>query len=109
MSERWVQHKSGQGEKWKLVIQTAIEHDDIWAVKMPGKMLPVYFPKSEYIECAPPEVWVECTREVASIHGDGSLSERETDIFKTNVVINMSEGYRWSWRGNALVIERRQP
>lgn len=75
MGNQWVQHKSGQGEKWELAIQTGIEDSHIWAVKYPGKMLPVYFPKSEYILCDPPEQWYDATHEF-EVTKDGRMKHQ---------------------------------
>jgi hypothetical protein len=54
---KWVQHVSGQGEKWKVmneesdyewVVRSKIRHDDVH-----------YLPMTEYVESEPPEKWVD--------------------------------------------------
>jgi hypothetical protein len=61
----WVQHMSGQGEKYKVFEPTrGSDHDPIeqWLVNHPSKKdLLYYLPKSEYRECEPPEKWVDVT------------------------------------------------
>lgn len=109
MSERWVCHKSGQGEKWKCVLQQDIP--SVWFVFQADGSTPAYLlPRTEYIECAAPEVWIECTREV--IHGMADIPEYKgiwLIMGKGNVnFAKLYTGYRWAWRGDALVIERRQ-
>lgn len=76
---QWVQHMSGIGEKWELAIQTGIEDSHIWAVQYPGKMLPVYFPKSEYILCEPPNEWEDVTDEYQAYHHTTFMAVREGD------------------------------
>lgn len=103
MSERWVQHKSGQGEKWKTENWSEDNEysDDVWVVHRDIKVN-FFLPKSEYIECEAPEVWTECTREVADVR-DGELhvyGDPADALLRSD---------RWAWRGDALVIKRRQP
>jgi len=104
MSEKWVQHKSGQGEKWQ-VDSYYDDHEMFWRVRTKPTIVDYVYrlPKSEYIECDPPEVWEECTREVMEISEKGSLL-RYGNLIPTGVFGNE----RWAWRGDALVIERRK-
>lgn len=54
---RYVQHKSGVGEKWKVFSEEPLK----WGCYRRGISLGL--PKSEYIECPPPEQWVDVTGE----------------------------------------------
>jgi hypothetical protein len=106
MSERWVQHKSCQGEKY--VVEKECEHywevtdphQDCWYLRLSSK---------EYIECASPEVWTDVTSSATITH------PRRLDIAQSRnndeeiVYVHLPDGYRFAWRGDALVIERRQP
>jgi len=104
MSAKWVQHKSGQGEKWE-VDSFYDDHEMFWRVPMkPGVADLVYrLPKSEYIECDPPERWEECTREAVHVESDGSFTLKEGWSFMRQTPSKL----RWAWHGDALVIERR--
>lgn len=87
--KQWVQHISGQGEKWELS-----DHPDndckafsIWRVntKVTGNWGPV-LPKSEYRLCDPPEVWRDVTADMT-----------ETGICHGIIVLNQyaaNSGYR---------------
>jgi hypothetical protein len=106
MSERYVQHKSGQGEKYRV----EKEHEDYWEVTDNRQehwflRLPKH---GEYIECAAPEVWTDVASSATITH------PRRLDIAQIRnndeeiVYVHLPDGYRFAWRGNALVIERRQ-
>lgn len=64
---QYVQHKSGQGEKWKFpadqrVCNITPNHPHFVAVDhLNGGEL--CLPKSEYVLCDPPEVWKDVTNE----------------------------------------------
>jgi len=58
----------------------------------------------------PPEEWEECTRQLAYITCPiVSYSTRYAlnvkDVFHSSALPN---GYRWAWKGDALIIERRK-
>jgi hypothetical protein len=60
--KKWVRHISGQGEKWEVVSDWHNEHQ--WAVRSGPVPCGYHFlPKSEYVECEPPEEWVDVTEE----------------------------------------------
>lgn len=58
----WVQHRSGQGDKWK--VETKNDHfwevsdnnQDHWFLRLPLK---------EYVECSPTEEWEDVTEQTA--------------------------------------------
>lgn len=58
---QWVQHISGQGEKWEVC---SLSTDVDWAVS--GKRVGTvhHLPKSEYRICDPPEEWRDVTGDV---------------------------------------------
>lgn len=105
MSERWVCHKSGQGEKWKVAEN--YKSKSSWCVYAKDETeFYHYLPQSEYIECDPPEVWVECTRNKVEIYG--SDCRHLITLANSWTFASLDHGYHWAWRDNALVIERRQ-
>jgi hypothetical protein len=109
MSERYVQHKSGQGEKWKVYQGDLDRFKDLYFCEK--DMISYALPKSEYIECAAPEVWTECTREVVTVNQNGrSINQlNDSGLWHAGVTAIANPRYRWSWRGDALIIERKQP
>ena len=65
--KQYVQHMSGQGEKFKLSDVPLID-ERMWRCEFKGATYhndDYYLPKSEYILCDPPEVWEDVTRECA--------------------------------------------
>lgn len=61
-AKKWVQHISGQGEKWEV----EYEHKDIWQVSFVGPVS-CYLPKSEFRLCTPPEEWEDVTGECSLV------------------------------------------
>jgi hypothetical protein len=60
---KWVQHKSGQGDKWKR-IDTERNQDsksDGWIVESKEGLGHLILPRSEYHECPAPERWIDVT------------------------------------------------
>ena len=62
MSEkRWVQHKSGQGEKWE-VREDERDFPHLWNCRdHQDNIGDLWLPKSEYVICDPPEQWEDVT------------------------------------------------
>jgi len=61
---KWVQHKSGVGEKWKLRDCAYNDQDHKTWVLEPNFSIASNFmelPRSEYIEVSPPVVWEDVT------------------------------------------------
>lgn len=56
---RWVQHISGQGEKWEVTDNSC---SLCWHTL--GGTGALHLPKSEYVLCEPPERWVDVTKDV---------------------------------------------
>jgi len=74
VSKQYVQHISGQGEKWE------VHHKGPHDYQVSGANAIHYLPKSEYRLCEPPERWVDVTEEceannrcVLSIHHIGKV------------------------------------
>lgn len=64
MAKQYVQHISGQGEKWAVTddgrnCNSDMTHDT-WVVWQSSSGT-FYLPKSEYRLCSPPEVWRDVT------------------------------------------------
>lgn len=55
---QWVQHKSGQGQKWE-VVGTHPHNYEVLATHTAG--CSHWLPKSEYVLCDPPERWENIT------------------------------------------------
>jgi len=71
LNKQWVQHVSGQGEKWEV----AKEYEEEWAVqKKVVQPSFLYFPKSEFRLTSPPEQWVDVT-EQCRIDEDGPMCQ----------------------------------
>ena len=94
---KYVQHISGQGEKWELATYQCEESDShLWAVEVPGKMLCAYVPKSEYREVPPPEVWRDITSE-CEIQKNGELwhmAEHKRSGISAISLYGVTAGYR---------------
>lgn len=94
--KQWVQHISGQGEKWKV-----LKDDDrlTWCVHKDEDLQCGFFylPKSEYRLCDPPEVWRDVTRE-CDPSDEGKLLERNWDsgwiIKHGDRVVTCNDDYR---------------
>lgn len=75
-SNKWVQHISGQGEKWKLTESSdnLCAAYSVWRVfpKTEGNFHPV-LPKSEYVLCESPEIWKDVTGE-CEVDREGSIT-----------------------------------
>jgi hypothetical protein len=62
MSKQWVCHISGQGDKWKVLLE--ISSRSQWQVEAgDASDCWYYLPKSEYRLCEPPDVWEDVTEE----------------------------------------------
>lgn len=60
--KKYVQHISGQGEKWK------VERDENYTWRATNTRILTDLPKSEYKICTPPEEWEDITRECEWTH-----------------------------------------
>ena len=91
MSKRYVQHISGQGEKWRV-------HDEddnlplAWRVVNSLGEVNFYLPKSEYRPCEPPEVWKDVTEE-CEVTPTGLVRIINRD--KTHTYLMEDRGYRF--------------
>lgn len=63
--KQWVQHISGQGEKWEVRVFASpgdVNHELQWLVEDKGQRAYLYYlPKSEYRLCDPPDEWEDVT------------------------------------------------
>ena len=67
-NKRYVQHISGQGEKWEVLNDNQHCHESEWRVKAKDHAFYHDIPKSEYRLCEPPEEWEDITRECEWTH-----------------------------------------
>lgn len=103
---RWVQHISGQGEKWE-VDESTHHMTNEWPVKKcNGSTTLYYLPKCEYRECPPPRRRVTGEMEVshagtlihkeggtrASFHGTAWKLLRKEDLADGEVCLVIEEG-----------------
>lgn len=114
----WVQHMSGQGEKWELSDDQSPCDRGEWRVEskeVRGAYL--YLPQSEYVECSPPEKWQDVTDECefSEVHNHLNLSAARA---MAGQYVPLVSGYRFkkvfltdnrylnTW---VLKVEKRQP
>lgn len=103
---RWVQHKSGQGEKWEV----AKEHLASYSVhRRSCRVDLLILPKEEYVLCEPGEEWEDVTAD---------CFDRDGFIYH-----NHNFGTKWCYsehgfrirkidgmhNGPAFVVERKKP
>lgn len=58
---KYVQHKSGIGEKWEIMCQNICQYGAKHEMK--DAIGAHWLPKSEYVPCEPPERWEDVTSE----------------------------------------------
>jgi len=123
--KKWVQHISGQGEKWELKegpynsgLNTAWQ---VYPYVRSGEEESYhYLPKSEYLICEPPEQWVDVTEE-CEVDACNGIAHNGEDTFldpyrrrKVQLFEQVSEfGDRTSWGRStakpryAFIIEKK--
>lgn len=85
MEKKWVQHKSGEGEKYKVRTQFAAyweasdNSQDHWYLRLPIK---------DYVPCDPPQKWEKVPLD---IYAEKNLVNSITD----EVLASLPSGYRW--------------
>lgn len=97
MDQRWVQHISGQGEKWR-VKDVPVNYEDhlSWCIEgnAGGFDRSFLVPTSEYVLCDPPERWVDVT-EKCKVNTHGTLVHFDgADHSINGVILTVQEGYR---------------
>jgi len=106
---RWVQHISGQGEKWEIDTEHHYYNSDLcWQV--PNKTKSggfFYLPKSEYTITDPPERWEKCTWGMIEIAPIARQTLNGLWTGTAGTWLTLPDGYRWARQGDALVIERK--
>ncbi|MFN3075369.1 MAG: hypothetical protein ABT940_00535 [Alphaproteobacteria bacterium] len=115
---QWVQHISGQGEKWEVSYDD--KHTSQWGVQV-GTGIRQYYhwlPKSEYRLCEPPEVWVDVTDGVTVQSGRSKTTGLSSEFVYhgDNHLANLVCGGNYRLRkiaiagvnGSAFIVERKQ-
>ena len=103
---KWVQHKSGQGEKY------VAEDEDMYTWKVPIKerysnLLRWDLPKSEYIECSPPEEWGNVTH--CFYENDLTLTPHIGSGYRLRKVVLRSDDIDYKQKlVNAFIVEKRK-
>lgn len=105
--KQYVQHISGQGEKWEVLSDNC--HKTEWRVKARTHEFFHDIPKSEYRLCDPPEEWEDASNEFKVTPSGGSLVKLDDSR-----ILSAAEGYRLRkidgmHNGPAFIIERRKP
>lgn len=105
--KRYVQHKSGQGEKWEV----QDEFKTCWKHVTASYEI-YYLPKSEYIPCAKQEEWEDVTGAVAFIDtpvGFGSLAIDGVAITRDRYRLRKIDlMYEHCNHACAFIVERRK-
>ncbi len=70
MSPRYVQHKSGQGETWKVLasyehLWRCLDHQD--KIHLTLQESSIWLPKSEYVLMPPSPIWTDVTAECTAL------------------------------------------
>lgn len=132
-TKQWVQHISGQGERWEVAKLDApgdAQFNVQWVVEDKAHREYLhYLPKSEYRLCDPPEQWEDVTAECDSVesareipkHFCGGIARRSEMLFERNSIHGMSYRLRkievnfigkdrthGCEKGMAFIVERRK-
>lgn len=113
--KQYVQHISGQGEKWEVVFVDELEYE---VVAKSGNDGNHWLPTSEYRLCDPPEEWEDVTEDVqaypwswgknhVSHENDGTfyLSEGGSLVKKETHRVRKIDGLH---NGPAFIVERKK-
>ena len=132
MSDKWVQHISGQGSKYRVIKSD----NNLWGCdkNMPThEYYNMYLPKSEYILCDPPEAWEDVTEQCNMTgtdslwphdeqNGEGIQNERDHVLYEPTHWVKgcyrlRKVGVEWfsgvalgeTRKGYAFIVERKRP
>ena len=95
MSTQYVQHNSGQGEKWRVRARKLHYCSKVaWQVECATDEGPLYLPKSEYRLCEPPERLVDVTNEIVESSRDGHWHHAPRDQSYQRIALIVQNGYR---------------
>ena len=118
MDKRYVQHISGQGEKFELG-ESSYDYKEMWILEKRHDGLRPCVPKSEYVLCEKPEVWIDITAECLAEKTCGTPHAQVLED-KQHVIAHVDRGYRLrkvqlykravgldpQW---AFIVEKREP
>ena len=88
---KYVQHKSGVGEKWKV----EGEEEDVWYIKR--EPFNLWLPRSEYLEVPGPERWEDVTEfmhEDSMIPGNYEYRAHKHDWYSNVLGVDFGNGFR---------------
>lgn len=123
---RWVQHKSGIGEKWQVTAEYPTTFD---CTARPLPATSIILPKSEYVLCPPTEQWSDVTAECEFMNDLQHIWHRRGNhsvLVLGHGATNLYDGYRLvkvrthldpiltpdgviSGKGWAFIVEKREP
>lgn len=102
--KKWVQHISGQGEKWEVDEPKSFPLS--WRVKSePSAPIHYDLPRSEYVECLGPEIWVKAN---IGIRGSQSQFLYQQDKASELNFASVPAGFRWKEHMGGFIIEKRE-
>lgn len=112
---KWVQHISGQGEKWEVLND---EPQYYWVVQSKVSCAHYDLPKNEYTECPAPEELEDVTDECVWSHAESNLTAAICHVGREETVCDIYNGYRLrkvrlaeprtGITRNAFIIERKK-
>jgi len=111
---QWVRHFSRQGDIWTL--RRGVGSESQWCVQSKNERDGYHWlPKSEYVLCEPPEVWVDVTGEceilaIGEIKHKGNHTMPRDGYRRRLVNVNFIGGGEPNGcrKGVAIIIERKQ-
>lgn len=114
MKQQYVQHMSGQGEKWALDSPYESSPEVVYVLKKSGHAL--CLPKSEYTCCAPPDEWEDVTDECGVsqwcgghpqlVHADQPISDEGYRVSKVRLMQpDGPDAGQMKW---AVIVERKK-
>jgi hypothetical protein len=113
---KYVQHKSGHGEKWPLA-DCQLAGSNVWDIAASTVSNYLVLPKSEYVEVPGPEVWVDVTSEClvhcmnrilhppakVTVEGCGPYRLRKVQLWTVQPCTNILGEAQW-----AFMVEQKQ-
>lgn len=100
--KQYVQHISGQGEKWRVT--TGGEFETCWnAISSSGQVFNL--PKSEYRLCDPPEEWEDVTNEYVT---NGLVISNNLMYFQSIPITDRIRKINHLHNGPCFIVERKK-
>jgi hypothetical protein len=108
VTKQWVQHISGQGEKWEVISNGDLKRLEWIVYPSTGPTDDYkewfYLPKSEYRLCDPPEVWKDVTEKCEI----GTAIIRQVNIGEETWHAIYHKGQNVMWPGHGYQLRKVQ-